>query len=180
MTMRMGFIARNDLAGLDEDAAFAKEHGFAGLEFNFWGQFKDLTEDTVKQMRAILDKHGVKASMLGLWGWNHLDTDDAKRGEAHTMLDRAIDFAKLIGAEVFVTGGGDMPEETLGRKVKEFLQIFPPYMKKVQDAGMRMAFYAVHGASFFNGLPAYERVWEEMPDVKIKYDPANCYSAHRL
>jgi sugar phosphate isomerase/epimerase len=85
-----------------------------GLEFNFWGDFKDLTEDTVKKMRAILDKNGVEASMLGLWGWNHLSPDDGVRAEALAMMDRAIGFAKLIGADVFVTGAGDMPEEKLG------------------------------------------------------------------
>ena len=34
--MRLGFIALNALDGVETDARFAREHGFDGLEFNFW------------------------------------------------------------------------------------------------------------------------------------------------
>ncbi|MDQ3247698.1 MAG: TIM barrel protein, partial [Chloroflexota bacterium] len=33
--------------------------------------------------------------------------------------------------------------------------------------------YAVHGNSFFDGIKDYKRVWKHMPDVGIKFDPAN-------
>ena len=87
--MKWGFIGNNDLPGVEADARFAAENGFVGLEFNYWGNFADLTEDTVKQMRAALDRHGVGTSALGLWGWNHLSPDPAQREQAHEMLDRA-------------------------------------------------------------------------------------------
>jgi len=77
--MKLGFIARNDLAGVEEDAIFASENGFTGLEFNYWKQFEDLTADTVKKTREILERHGVEASALGLWGWNHISPDAAER-----------------------------------------------------------------------------------------------------
>ena len=35
MRKKLGFIGRNDLAGVEADARFAVEHGFEGLEFNF-------------------------------------------------------------------------------------------------------------------------------------------------
>jgi sugar phosphate isomerase/epimerase len=124
-------------------------------------------------MRAAHERNGVRASMLGLWGWNHLDLDRDKRAEAHAMLDRAIGFAKTLKADVFVTGGGQIPGEPVGRSAAEFLKIFPPFLDKIRAAGMKPAFYAVHGASFFDGIEAFERVWEQMPDVAIKFDPAN-------
>ena len=173
MPMKLGFIGDNDPKGVEADARFAKEHGFEGLEYNYWGTFQDLTEATVRKMAAIHEKHGVRASMLGLWGWNHLAPEQKTRKEAHAMLNRAITFAKILGAEVLVTGGGDMPHEPLGRKVKEFLKVFPPFLKKMERAKLKPAFYAVHGNSFFNGLEAYERVWAELPQVSIKFDPAN-------
>jgi hypothetical protein len=49
--MRLGFIARNDLVGVEEDAQFAANHGFEGLEFNFWQNFEDLTRDKILKMR---------------------------------------------------------------------------------------------------------------------------------
>ena len=38
---------------------------------------------------------------------------------------------------------------------------------------MKASMYAVHGNSFFDSMEAYGRVWEQFPQVGIKYDPAN-------
>lgn len=173
MQMKLGFIGDNHLPGVEADAAFAREHGFDGLEYNFWGDFKDLSADTVARMRAIHEKHGVRASMFGLWGWNHLHADRDRRAEAHAMLDRAIGYAKTLQADVFVTGGGQIAGEPIGRSVAEFVKVFPPFLDKIRAAGMRPAFYAVHGDSFFDGIESFERVWEHLPDVAMKFDPAN-------
>jgi sugar phosphate isomerase/epimerase len=171
--MKLGFIAVNDLPGIEEDAKFAVEHGFEGLEFNYWAGFKDLTADTVAKMRAILDKHGAKASALGLWGWNHIAPDAPTRQEAHKQLDRAIEFGNKLGASILITGGGDIPNAPLEKKVAEFAEVFPPFVKRAADAGLKIALYAVHGNSFFTSIEAYEQVWQHVPDVGIKLDPAN-------
>jgi len=171
--MKFAFIGDNDLPSVENDSRFAKEHGFEALEYNYWGGFKDLTADTVKQMAAIHKQYGVRACMLGIWGWNHLSPDPKVRKEAHAMLDRAIGFAKTLRADVLVTGAGDMPGEPVGRKVTEFVKVFTPLLKKIKQAGLQPAFYAVHGASFLDSLETYERVWEHIPEVKIKFDPAN-------
>ena len=63
--MKLGFIGENHLAGVEADANFAKEHGFVGLEYNYWGDFANLTAEDVAQMRAILDKHGVRPRRWG-------------------------------------------------------------------------------------------------------------------
>lgn len=171
--MKLAFIGNNDLPGVEDDARFAAEQGFAGLEYNYWGNFKDLTEETVRQMRAILDRYGVGASALGLWGWNHLAPDPAVREEAHTMLSRAIEFARILGAEVLITGGGDITDASLEEKVEEFTRVFPSFLDRAEKAGLKVAMYAVHGNSFFDGIEAYERVWDRFPQIGIKYDPAN-------
>lgn len=171
--MKLGFISRNDLAGLEEDAAFAAEHGFTGLEFNYWKQFEELNADTVKKMRAVLDKHGIEACALGLWGWNHISPDAAERETSLGHLSRAIDFAKTLGAKILITGGGDIPDASLDEKVAEFAKVFRPYVERAGEAGIRIALYPVHGSSFFVGLDAYEKVWEKVPEVGIKFDPAN-------
>jgi len=173
MAMKIGFIGDNGLEDVEADAKFAAEHGFEGLEYNYLGTFSDLTRETVSKMREILDKHGVGASSLGLWGWNHLSPDAAERKEAHEMLDRAIDFAAALGAQVLVTGGGDIPGAPLDEKVQQFAEVFPPFLERIEKAGMKAAMYAVHGNSFFDSVEAYERVWEKLPTVGIKFDPAN-------
>ena len=171
--MKLAFIARNDLTGLEEDAAFAKEQGFVGLEFNYWQPFEELTTQTVSDMRAILVEHGVACSSFGIWGWNHISSDEAERKEALGHLERAIEFAHTLGASVLVTGGGDIPDASLDEKAAEFAKVMPPFVKKVEKAGMKMALYPVHGASFLDGIEAYEKVWEKVPQVGIKLDPAN-------
>jgi len=173
--MELGFIGNNDLAGMESDAKFAEENGFAALEYNYWGNFKDLTLEKVQQMREILDAHGVGVSSLGLWGWNHLARDAAEREEAHEMLNRSINFAQTLGAHVLVTGGGDIPNVSLEGKVEEFGKVFPPFLDRIKKAGMKAAMYAVHGNSFFNSIEAYERMWERFPQVGVKYDPANWF-----
>jgi sugar phosphate isomerase/epimerase len=171
--MKFGFIGSNDLPGVEADAKFAKQNGFEGLEYNYWGDFKDLTAETVKKMRGILDANGVRAAALGLWGWNHIALDLSAREEAHAMLGRAIEFAEALGAEVLITGGGEIPEATTEQNAAEFLTVFPPFLERAQKAGLTVAMYAVHGSSFFTSAEAYERVWEHMPEIRIKFDPAN-------
>ena len=173
MGMEMGFIGNNSLADVEADAKFSAEHGFAALEYNYWANFKDLTLETVQKMREILDAHGIDVSALGLWGWNHLSQDAAEREEAHEMLNRAIDFAKTLGAHVLVTGGGDIPGAPMEEKVKQFSEMFPPFLDRIEGAGMKSAMYAVHGNSFFDSIEAYEQMWEHFPQIGVKYDPAN-------
>lgn len=170
--MKLAFIGYNHLEGVEADAKFAAEHGFAGLEYNYWGDFKDLKADTVRQMRLILDRYGVGVASLGIWGWNHTSPDPAVQEEALTMLGRAIDFAQVLGAETLVAGGGDVGP-SLDENVAAFARTFPPYLERAEKAGLKVAMYAVHGNSFFTSLAAYERVWEQFPQVTIKYDPAN-------
>jgi len=74
---------------------------------------------------------------------------------------------------VIAMGAGDMPEEPLEPKVAEFLTVFPPFIRRIKDAGMKPVFYAVHGVSFLDSLRAYEMVWRDIPDARIKFDPAN-------
>ena len=171
--MKIGFIGVNDLPGVEKDARFAAEHGFEGIEFNYWKPFQDLTAETVAKMREVLDRHGVRASALGLWGWNHISPDQAERQESLGHLERAIGFAQALGAGILITGGGQVPEASLRENVAEFARVFPPFVEKAEKAGIKIALYAVHGNSFFTSIEAYERVWEHIPDVGIKLDPAN-------
>jgi sugar phosphate isomerase/epimerase len=171
--MKLGFIAVNHLPGVEKDAGFAAEHGFDGLEFNYWSNFAELSSETVHTMREILDRHGVSAASLGLWGWNHISSNPEEQEISLGHLDRAIRFAEILGAEILITGGGKIADASLEENVAKFARVFPPYVEKATNAGLKIALYAVHGNSFFESIEAYERVWEHVPDVGIKLDPAN-------
>jgi len=177
--MKLGFIANNDLPGIEQDAQFAAKHGFEGLEFNFWHNTKwsrfddELDDERVSKMRTILDQHDVRTASFGLWGSNHISPDPAERQASLDRLDRAIGYAKQLGAEILITGGGSIPNATVDENVAAFVEVFPPYLEKAKEAGLTVALYAVHGNSFFENIECYEKVWEHIPDVGIKLDPAN-------
>lgn len=171
--MKLAFIANNDLAGIEADAKFAAENGFTGLEFNYWAGFKDLTTDTVAQMRQILDRYGVKCSALGIWGWNHIASDAEERKVSLGHLERAIQFAETLGSNILITGGGRIAGASSAQNVAEFVQVFPPYLEKARNAGLKVALYSVHGNSFLDSIEDYKLVWEQIPEVGIKFDPAN-------
>jgi sugar phosphate isomerase/epimerase len=124
-------------------------------------------------MRAVLDKHGARASALGLWGWNHIAPDKATREESHRQLGRAIELAANLGASILITGGGEIPGAPQEQKAEEFAKVFPPFVDKAAKAGIKIALYSVHGNSFFTSIADYERVWERVPEVGVKLDPAN-------
>lgn len=171
--MKFGFIGVNDLPGVEGDAKFAAEHGFEGIEFNYWANFEDLAAETIAKMRDILDRHGVRTSALGLWGWNHISPDSDEQQKSLGQLERAIEFARTLGARILITGGGQIPGASLEENVAEFVKVFPPFVERAQKAGLKIALYAMRGNSFFTSTEAYERVWEHIPEVGIKFDAAS-------
>ncbi len=171
--MKWAFIARNDLEGIRQDARFAALHGFAGLEFNHWATFADLTTDYVQSVGQILADQGIACSSLGLWGWNHMARDATERAQAHSLLDRLIEYASILQADTIITGGGYLQGATHDAQVDEFVRVFPPFLDKAGQAGLQVAFYALHGNSFFDSVQAYEQVWVRGLDIRIKFDPAN-------
>jgi sugar phosphate isomerase/epimerase len=169
--MKLGFIAHNHLEGIEQDCRFAAEHGFSGLEFNYWSDFARLDADTVRRMRATLDAYGVACSTFGLWGWNYIAPDAAERAEAHNQLSRAIEFAQIMGAGIVITGGGEHGQD-LDENVGVFAETMRPFIDRIAAGGMRTAIYGFHGG-FLRSAAAYERLWQAVPDVGMKFDPAN-------
>ncbi len=171
--MKLSFIGDNSLEGVESDSKLAAENGFDGIEYNFWGEFRELTLERVKQIAAIHQKYGTKAAMLGTWGFNPLATDPAERADVHKLIDRQIEFAQVLKAPWLVTSCGQIHGEPIGRSIAEFARTFPPILERIRKAGLKVAFYAVHGNSFLDTVATLERVWEVCPDLKLKYDPAN-------
>ena len=97
--MRLAFIGNNDLPGVEADARFAAHHGFAGLEYNYWGEFRDLKLETIQKMRESLDRYDVKAAALGLWGFNHISADAAYMFKLYDELTPNHDCMVRMGAE---------------------------------------------------------------------------------
>ncbi len=153
--MKLAFVGKKDLPGVEADAAFAKEHGFAGLEYDYWATFDRLERETVVRPREIQDRHGISTAAFGLWGWNHLAADPEERARSHEMLVRAIQYAEILGAGLLITGGGQLPDASVEENAAEFVRVFPPFLERAAEAGLTVAFYPVHSASFFVNMEAY-------------------------
>jgi sugar phosphate isomerase/epimerase len=171
VAMKLGFIAHTHLEGIEEDCRFAVEHGFNGLEFNYWANFKELDADTVRRMRGLLDSYAIECSTLGLWGWNHIAPDREERAEAHRQLGRAIEFAQILGAPTLIAGGGEYSQD-LDENVRVFAEAMRPFIDRASAAGIRTALYGFHGGFLRSGA-AYKRLWQTVDDVGLKFDPAN-------
>jgi len=172
MRTKLAFIGRNDLNGVEEDARFCAEYGFDGIEYNYWGDFEKVGREHFEKVRAIHRAYGIRCVMLGLWGWNHLAPDAGERKKANAQLARAIEFAQVLDAEVLTMNAGKFSDD-LDRNVAEFAEVFGPVLGKLRGAGIRPAFYALHGNTFLTDIEAYEKLWETVPRAFIKYDPAN-------
>jgi sugar phosphate isomerase/epimerase len=174
--MRLAFIGDNDLPSIERDATFAEQHGFSGIEFNYWHGL-NLPPDTISRMRQILDNHHVQTSMLGVWGLNPLSSNTEEREKALGYLNQALDAAHQLGATTLVASTGDIPGASVGQKVTEFQKTFSPIFEKSQKIGINICFYALHSGSFLNNLQTCERVWDVLPEMKLKFDPANWQQA---
>jgi len=174
MSMKLAFIGGKYPDTLEDTARLAADVGYEALEFDYWNEFEELiTDDVVSWAQGVLQRHGVGVAAYGLWGYNHLSPDADERAHAHETLDRAIGCAEQLGAHALVLGTGDMPDEPVERKLDEFATVFRPILKRIADAGMQPAFYAIHGGSFLDSVETFDLACERLPGVKLKYDPAN-------
>ncbi len=172
MRTQLAFIAQNDLPGIEDDARFCQEFGFEGLEYNYWADFDARETEYFKKIQAIQHAYGIRCVMLGIWGWNPIAPEPGEREKARAQLERAVEFARILEAQVLTMNAGRFGDD-LERNVAEFAGAFSPILRKLEDSGITPAFYALHGNTFLNDITAYEKLWETVPGALIKYDPAN-------
>ncbi len=177
MSMSLGFIGGKKPDQTETAAALARECGYEALEFDYWRDFESLTDEAINGQARALQKHGIGVSAYGLWGYNHIAADEAERAHAHAMLERAIGYARTLGARTMVLSTGDLRGEPFGRKLDIFLETMMPFLERIEAAGMIPTFYALHGNTMFASLEAYERAWERLPGLKMKFDAANWLAA---
>ena len=169
---KLAFIGDNGLEGVEADSRLAVENGFDGIEYNFWGEFRDLKIDTVKQMAAIHQKYGTKAAMLGTWGFNHLAADAAERTRQRPLLEKQIEFAQVLKAEWIVTSCGQIHGEPIGREHCRVREAFRPgHGKDPEGRPEGRVLCPASATASSNSLTTMERVWEVMPGHETQVRP---------
>ena len=137
-------------ATLTANPSSLRAHNELGMHYAAQGRYGEATD----AFRAILSAQQDNA-------------------EARANLDKGIGYAQRLGASCICLGTGSIPGESLGFQIRRFLEYFPAVADRLHQAGIVPVFYAGHGATILNDLAAFEAVWEHLPDLKIKFDPAN-------
>ena len=170
--MHIGFIT--DLS--EKDFAFAAENGGLSLEINCSGKPFDYVKNQ-ESIKKLAEKHGVKICSVGLWGKNHISTDDGERKQCAQELQELMDYAHFFGARIFMTGGGHVPDWSVARQTRELLELLPDWVGAAKQRDLQLCLYNCHWTNFCIGPDAWKPIFEAFPngEVGIKFDPSHPY-----
>ncbi len=191
MTAALPNVALPDLA------AWAADSGFGMLEIACWPvggaerryggvshiDVANLNAAGAKQIRALLEGHGLGISSLGYYP-NPLDPDPAQSGAAIDHLKRVIDAAALLEVEIVGTFVGADAAKSPDANLETFARVWPPIVRYAKERGIKIAIENCPmlwpdtwpGGSNLAWSPAiWRRMFEIMPDDNfgLNYDPSH-------
>lgn len=123
------------------------------------------TDDQIREVRAKLDQHGLKANSYS--GHSDLTTEDG-------LADgrKALVTADKLGLDLFITAIGGHYKE--GEDKAAFMQHIRTLASDARDLGITIGL-EVHGEIMATGKASAELIEEIGEDnVRITYDTANC------
>lgn len=196
--MKLGFMtAALPNMPLPDLAAWAAESGFGMLEIACWpvgrkdrryGGVSHIDVATLdaagaRQVRAMLDGHGLGISSLGYYP-NPLDPDPTQSGAAIEHLKRVIDTAALLEVEVVGTFVGADHAKSADANLEDFARVWPPIVRYAKEREIRIAIENCPmlwpdtwpGGSNIAYSPAiWRRMFEIVPDdnLGLNYDPSH-------
>lgn len=167
---------------LEEVAAFAGQHGFTALEVTAGPGAGHLDTsscrpDRVKEIKALLKKHGVHFSSLAYYT-NLLDPDPARRAELVRSMEGVIEAAAALEVEVVCTLAG-MPlpgKDRMETIEQDFPAVFGPLTEFAAARGVKLAFENWFATNFRN-LAHWQRAFELVPaaNLGLNYDPSHLH-----
>ncbi len=182
---------------LPDLAAWAAESGFGMLEIACWpvgskdrryGGVSHIDVATLdaagaKEIRALLDGHGLGISSLGYYP-NPLDPDPAQSGAAIEHLKRVIDAAALLEVDIVGTFVGADSTKSSDANLEAFARVWPPIVRYAKERGIKIAIENCPmlwpdtwpGGSNLAWSPAiWRRMFEIVPDDNfgLNYDPSH-------
>ena len=197
--MKLGFVsAILPEYSLDQVLGFAAESGFSSVELMCWPPGKaerryagvthvDVTKldaESVKQVRALLERHGVAISGLGYYP-NPLSADPEESALAVAHLRKVIDAAAALGVPVVNSFVGRNPALSVDANWPRFLEVWRPLVRHAEEKGVKigiencpMLFTADEWPGGKN-LAASPAIWRRMfadipsPNFGLNYDPSH-------
>lgn len=157
-------------------------HGFESFSLTFWQTTGgiDLAE-LAKQIREIVDKHGVVISSIGVFG-NPL-TGEGDNADTLASWERAIDHAHLFGADIVSGFTGRLTDRPIDESLPRFKEVFGELAKRAADRGVRIAFENCDmGGTWWKGdwniahnPQAWEMMFNEVPadNLGLEWEPCH-------
>lgn len=157
-------------------------HGFESFSLTFWQTTGgiDLAE-LAKQVREIVDEHGVVISSVGVFG-NPL-TGEGDNADTLASWERAIDHAHLFGADIVSGFTGRLTDRPIDESLPRFKEVFGELAKRAADRGVRIAFENCDmGGTWWKGdwniahnPQAWEMMFNEVPadNLGLEWEPCH-------
>lgn len=157
-------------------------HGFESFSLTFWQTTGgiDLAE-LAKQVREIVDEHGVVISSIGVFG-NPL-TGEGDNADTLASWERAIDHAHLFGADIVSGFTGRLTDRPIDESLPRFKEVFGELVKRAADRGVRIAFENCDmGGTWWKGdwniahnPQAWEMMFNEVPadNLGLEWEPCH-------
>jgi sugar phosphate isomerase/epimerase len=196
--MKLGFFTAA-FPGLELPAvaSWAAESGFQTLEIACWPAGKaerryagvshidvaNLNKSGAKEIRAMLDGHGLEISSLGFYP-NPLHPDAEVRDAAFAHLKKVIDAAELLKVEIVGTFIGADQSKSADENLETFAQLWPPIIKYARKRGIKIAIENCPmlwhdtwpgGQNVAYSPSIWKRMFEIIPDENfgLNYDPSH-------
>lgn len=157
-------------------------HGFESFSLTFWQTTGgiDLAE-LAKQVREMIDEHGVVISSIGVFG-NPL-TGEGDNADSLASWERAIDHAHLFGADIVSGFTGRLTDRPIDESLPRFKEVFGELAKRAADRGVRIAFENCDmGGTWWKGdwniahnPQAWEMMFNEVPadNLGLEWEPCH-------
>ncbi|WP_152391979.1 sugar phosphate isomerase/epimerase family protein [Paenibacillus guangzhouensis] len=140
-------------------------HGFESITLTFWQTTGGIDlKELAKQVREIVDAHGVVISALSVFG-NPL-TGEGDSADTLASWERAIDHAHLFGADIVSGFTGRLTDQPIEESLPRYKEVFGELSKRAADRGIRIAFENCDmGGNWWKGdwnIAHNPKAWEMM------------------
>ena len=176
--MKLGIIA----PPVEESFKMAQQKGLSFLEFcinaNKNLEIVDYTNikefcSNIEQVKAWINKYGVKVGSIGRWGSNRIDIQ-GKIVEAELEASyNLIDAASKLGCEHFVCGCNYVEELSFYENCKAAIDYFSKLIEYGKSRGVKISTYNCRWNNFVHSSMTWTIIHGHLKDLGIKFDPSH-------
>ena len=178
--MKIGFCTHYS----EERIKFAQEAGFDAVEIGVGAERPldpaTVTDDELKAVKEVLDRHGIMATVLH--GENYADPDPAVAEKAQKNFARAVAISEVFGTKIVSLNAWVPRDASLEEKLSFYKKVFGGFAKIAEDHGVKIAIEnCPHGLANIAYTPAmWERIFDLVPSkaIGLEFDPSHLVWLH--